>query len=111
LGLWLISVCADFIPFASAVFEIDMDIASASVRLVPVGATTGSYIVEKTPRALRPKSPKAIWDEGRGFRASAFHVAASCDPGWASQTEIGNKNDAIEKAVFQCQDQIFNSPA
>jgi len=49
LGLWLIGVCADFIPFASAVFEIDMDIASASVGLVPVGATTGSYIaIEKT---------------------------------------------------------------
>jgi len=37
-------------------------------------------------------------------------VAASCDPAWASQTEIGNKNDKLEEAVFQCQDQIFNSP-
>jgi len=61
LVLWLLGGCVDFVPFASAVFEIDMDIASASVELVPVGATTGSYIaIEKTPRALRPKSPKAI---------------------------------------------------
>jgi len=37
-------------------------------------------------------------------------VAASCDPAWASQTEIGNKNDTLEEAVFRCQDQIFNSP-
>jgi len=74
LGLWVIGVCADFVPFASAVFEIDMHIASASVGLVPVGATTGSYVaIEKTPRALRPKSLKAIWDEGRGRRASVFH--------------------------------------
>jgi len=27
-------------------------------------------------------------------------VAASCDPAWASQTEIGNKNDTLEEAVF-----------
>jgi len=25
-------------------------------------------------------------------------VAASCDPAWASQTEIGNKNDTLEEA-------------
>jgi len=51
LLLWLIGVCADFVPFASSVFEIDMDIASASVWLVPVGATTGSYIaIEKKSR-------------------------------------------------------------
>ena len=111
-GLWLIVVCADFVPFASAVFEIDMDIASALVGLVPVGATIGCYIaIEQTPRALRPKSPKAIWDEGRGRRARVcFMVAASCDPAWTSQTEIGNKNDTLEEAVFQCNGQIFNRP-
>ena len=25
-------------------------------------------------------------------------VAASCDPAWASQTEIGNKNNTLEEA-------------
>jgi len=67
--LWLIGVCADFVPFASAVFEIDMDIASASVGLVPVGATTATYIdIEKTPR--RPSSQVAKGDLGRRVRAS-----------------------------------------
>jgi len=74
LGLWIIGVCANFVPFASAVFEIDINIASTSVELVPVGATTGGYIaIKKIPRALRPKSPQAIWPEGRGRRASVFH--------------------------------------
>jgi len=69
--LWLIGVCADFVLFASAVFEIDMDmdIASASVGLVPVGATTGSYIaIEKT--RPRPSSQIAKGDLGRRARAS-----------------------------------------
>jgi len=69
LGLWLIGVCADFVPFASAVFEIDMDIASASVGFVPVGATTGSYIaIEKT--RPHPSSQIAKGDLGRRVRAS-----------------------------------------
>jgi len=38
------------------------------------------------------------------------HGAPSCDPAWASQTEIGNKNDTLEETVFQCRDQIFNRP-
>ena len=61
-------VCADFVPFASAVFEIDMDLASASVGLVPVGATTGSYMKNTLARCppLRPKSPLVIRDEGAG---------------------------------------------
>jgi len=87
-----------------------MDIASASVGLVPVGATTGSYIdIEKTPR--RPSSQVAKGDLGRraaGVARVFFMVAASCDLAWASQTEIGNKNETLEEAVFQCQDQIFN---
>ena len=37
-------------------------------------------------------------------------VAASCDPAWASQTEIGNKNDTLEEAVFHCQELIFSGP-
>jgi len=37
-------------------------------------------------------------------------VAASYDPAWASQTEIGNKNDTLEEAVFLSQQQISNSP-
>jgi len=69
LGLRLTGVCADFVSFASAVFEIDTDIASASVGLVQVGATTGSYIaIEKT----RPRPPSQI-DKGdlrRTARAS-----------------------------------------
>jgi len=72
LGLWLIGVCADFVPFASAVFEIDMDIASASVGLVPVQQLAATSPSKKHARALRPKSPLAIWDEGRGRRASVF---------------------------------------
>ena len=84
LGLGLIGDCADFVPFASAVFEIDTDIASASVGLVQAGSQLAA--------------------------TSFFKVAASCDPAWASQTEIGNKNDSLKEAVFQCQYQIFNSP-
>ena len=92
MGLWLIGVCADFVPFASAVFEIDMDIASASVGLVPVGATTGSYIdIEKTPGALRPKSPKAIWDEGRRRRASVFHGS------WQLRSRLGKPDGNREQ--------------
>jgi len=65
----VIGVCADFVPFAIAVFQINMVIASASVGLVPAGATTGSYIdIEKTPR--RPSSQIAKGDLGR--RAPAW---------------------------------------
>jgi len=62
-----------FLKLMASCEQLDMDIASASVGPVPVGATTGSYM-----------------------------VAASRDPAWASQTEIGNKNDTLEEAVFQC---------
>jgi len=68
LGLWLIGVCAAFVPFASAVFKIDMDHASASFGLVPVGATTGSYIAIEKTRPL-PSSQIAKGDLRRRKRA------------------------------------------
>jgi len=89
-----------------------MDIASASVGLVPVGATTGSYIaIEKTPHPrFVPNRQRRFGTKGAGISRVFFMVGASCDPAWVSQTEIGKKNDMLEEAVFQCQVQIFNSP-
>jgi len=50
----------------------------------------------RSVQQLAATSPSKKHARARAF----FIVAASCDPAWASQMEIGNKNDTLEEAVF-----------
>jgi len=64
---------------------------------------------KKHPASLVPNRQRRFGTKEAGVSQVFFMVAASCDPARASRTEIGNKNDTLEEAVFQGQDQIFNS--
>jgi len=72
--LWLIEACADFVPFVTAVFEIGIGSTTASVGLVPVGATTGSYIA-RSKKHRANLTQNAFGDLGRKGRhcEGVFH--------------------------------------